>query len=122
MIQDGIPHPEVTPALPAETTFQIVNPFGGEIYAFGSHVAIYWTGGSEGPEDVNIQLIDVQHWRVCHSVALALSATPPLRAYHWVIPDDPTDIDPAHDYQIYVENAGRTNWRYSDSFKIVPRK
>ena len=119
--EDRVPHPEINPALPAETIFHIVNPFGGEVYVVGSHVAIYWTGGREAPEKVNIQLIDVQLWRVCHNVTLAFESSPPLRAYHWIIPDDQTDIDPTHDYQIYIENVERTNWHYSDSFKILSR-
>jgi hypothetical protein len=118
MVQDGTPNPELKPALPEET-FQILNPFGGENYVIGSHVAIYWTGGNAGSEKVNIQLIDVPLWRVCNTVTLAADTTGPLRAFHWIIPDDPTDIDPTHDFQIYVENVARTNWHYSDPFKIT---
>lgn len=119
--QNKKPHPELKPFCP-EQIFAILNPFGGERYLAGSQVAIYWSGGPEGTQHVDISLIDVQGWIVAHTIVGNYENIATPGVYHWTIPEDlsSVNVDPRHDYQIYVENVDRTNWHYGQNFRILP--
>jgi len=92
--------------------FELLSPFGGEIYEVGSNVGIYWTGGPA--TQVQIYLSDSTD-----NAAIALVGSPAnVGIYHWTIPLN-FHLDHTHEYGFYIQDVGGTMWDYGALFRIT---
>jgi hypothetical protein len=105
---------KVTEAQP----FIFLNPSGKETFGVGSEVAIYWKGGPDLPQKVNISLFDIQLRKVIDIVVVNHVEHIDPGLYPWIIPKT-VPLLQDHSYQFYIQDVSRTAWTYSPVFKII---
>ncbi len=85
-------------------------PQGGETFCLEGEYPLMWTGG--GSDVVQFSLIRMDIWTVVPGAPEGVFDN--IGRGSWTIA---TSVQPG-DYQMYVERGDRTDWRYSETFKI----
>lgn len=96
----------------AESVFRWVAPAGGERICRGRPFILRWVGGEESSA-VQFSLIDVKSFTVVPGAPDGVLNN--VGAARWNVE---ASIAPG-DYQMFIINPERTNWRYSETFAVA---